>query len=142
MNLAELLRMALGSLAVNKLRSFLTMSGITIRVFSVIGVMTAVAALRGSIESGLNILGANAFQFQKFPAGISGGRNDRKFQLRRNLTVQQGQRYQQLMEGAARVVSLELYDFRNTADAVYENRKTTPGITFGGGNQHYLDANQ
>jgi len=33
---SEILRMAFGSLGVNKLRSFLTMSGITIGVFSVI----------------------------------------------------------------------------------------------------------
>ena len=34
----EILKMAFSSLGVNKLRSFLTMSGITIGVFSVIGV--------------------------------------------------------------------------------------------------------
>ena len=60
MRFREILQMALGSLGVNKLRSFLTMSGITIGVFSVIGVMTTVAALRGSIESGISQLGANA----------------------------------------------------------------------------------
>ena len=51
MNFAEILRMALGSLGVNKLRSFLTMSGITIGVFSVIGVMTVITGLRDSIEA-------------------------------------------------------------------------------------------
>ena len=40
--------MAFGSLGVNKLRSILTMAGITIGVFSVIGVMTAVSALRAA----------------------------------------------------------------------------------------------
>ena len=39
MLLREILRMAFSSLGVNKLRSFLTMSGITIGVFSVIGVL-------------------------------------------------------------------------------------------------------
>ncbi len=135
--------MAIGSLAVNKLRSILTMSGITIGVFSVIGVMTTVAALRGSIESGLNILGSNAFQFQKFPSGFNTGNNMRKYRLRKNITVEQGQRYQKLMEGVAEVVSLELYDFGGGGNqATYQNRKTTPDLTFGGGNQHYLAANQ
>ncbi len=143
MRLSEILRMAFGSLAVNKLRSILTMSGITIGVFSVIGVMTTVAALRGSIESGLNILGSNAFQFQKFPSGFNTGNNMRKYRLRKNITVEQGQRYQKLMEGVAEVVSLELYDFGGSGNqATYENRKTTPDLTFGGGNQHYLAANQ
>jgi|UniRef100_UPI00404B646E putative ABC transport system permease protein len=138
--LKEILRMAFSSLGVNKLRSFLTMSGITIGVFSVIGVMTVVSALRGSIESGLNMLGTNAFQFQKFPTGFNNG-NNRKYRLRRNITLNEGQRYQRLMEGTAEVISLELYDFGSIAQATYLNRKSTPGITFGGGNQYYLAAN-
>lgn len=133
--------MAFASLGVNKLRSFLTMSGIAIGVFSVIGVMTVVSALRGSIESGLNILGSNAFQFQKFPSGFNNG-NNRKYRLRRNLTLKEGMHYQRLMEGIANTVSLELYDFGGVAQATYGNRKTLPGLTFGGGNQHFLAANQ
>lgn len=143
MQLSEILRMAFGSLAVNKLRSILTMSGITIGVFSVIGVMTTVAALRGSIESGLNVLGSNAFQFQKFPSGFNTGNNMRKYRLRKNITLEQGQRYQKLMEGVVEVVSLELYDFGSGgAQATYLNRKTTPDLNFVGSNQHFLAVNQ
>ncbi len=65
MRFAEIIRMALGSLGVNKLRSSLTMLGITIGVFSVIGVMTAIGALRQSIESGLSFLGSNIVQVAK-----------------------------------------------------------------------------
>ncbi len=70
MEFREILRMAFGSLGVNKLRSFLTMSGISIGVFSVIGVMTAVSALRGSIETGLSVLGSNIFQISRNPTGF------------------------------------------------------------------------
>jgi putative ABC transport system permease protein len=141
MNFREVLQMALGSLGVNKLRSFLTMSGITIGVFSVIGVMTTVTALRGSFETALSQLGANAFQFQKYPAGFNSG-NNRRYHQRRNITLQEGQHYQQLMEGIAEVISLELYDGGGgPAQAMYLNRKTAPDLTFVGGNQHYLNAN-
>ena len=54
MNLSETLRLALSCLSANKLRSALTMLGIAVGVFSVIGVMTVITALRGSIETGLN----------------------------------------------------------------------------------------
>ena len=67
MKLSEIFRMALGSLGVNKLRSSLTMLGITIGVFSVIGVMTAVSALRQSIETGISFLGSNIIQVSKRP---------------------------------------------------------------------------
>src|SRR5271170_5174015 len=96
----EILKMAFGSLGVNKLRSALTMAGITIGVFSVIGVMTTVSALRGSIETGLSFLGSNMFQFGKYPTGITvDGNNRRKIDMRRNITLAQAQRYQRLMEG-------------------------------------------
>ena len=143
MNFSEILKMALSSLGVNKLRSALTMLGITIGVFSVIGVMTAVTALRASIETGLSFLGSNMFQFAKFPVngggGPEGGR--RRFELRRDITLEQAMRYQRLMEGAADVICLKVFS-RGGAQAVYNARKTPPGLTFGGTNEHFLTANQ
>jgi putative ABC transport system permease protein len=138
----EILRMALVSLGVHKLRSFLTMAGITIGVFSVIGVMTAVSALRGSIETGLSFLGSNMFQFAKYPTGIQINGNEReKYDKRRNFTLAEARRYAALMEGWADVVCLKSFD-QNGGQARYGNRKTTPGLTYGGSNEFFLAANQ
>ncbi len=143
MGVIEIFRMALGSLGVNKLRSFLTMSGITIGVFSVIGVMTAVGALRNSIETGLSFLGTNMFQFAKFPiTGGGDGSARRRYQLRRNITLEQAMRYQQLMAGISDVICLKTFDQTGGGQAVYNGRKTTPGLAFGGTNEHFLAANQ
>jgi putative ABC transport system permease protein len=139
----EILRMAFSSLGVNKLRSILTMAGITIGVFTVIGVMTTVSALRGSIESGLSFLGSDIFQFGKYPTGLqSGGPNRHKFDVRRNITLVQALRYQGLMEKTSDVICLKVFDQTGQAQAVYENRKTTPGLTFGGSNENFITANQ
>ena len=143
MNLSEIFRMALGSLRVNKLRSFLTMTGITIGVFSVIGVMTAVAALRNSIETGISFLGTNIFQFAKFPiSGEGDGSQRRRLDLRRDITLAQAMRYQQLMAGNSDVICLKVFDRTGLGQAVYNGRKTTPGLTFAGTNEHFLTANQ
>jgi len=143
MRLNEIMRMAIGSLGVNKLRSILTMAGITIGIFSVIGVMTAVSALRGSIETGLSFLGTNMFQFAKFPTGIQSNGNDRrKIQMRKNITLEQAMRYQQLMGNVSDVVCFKVFSQDGAAQAVYENRKTTPGLTFGGSNEYFVTANQ
>ena len=64
----EVFRLAFAALGANKLRSGLTMLGITIGVFSIISVMTATGALQSSIETGLSFLGSNFFQFAKYPA--------------------------------------------------------------------------
>ena len=94
MRFREILAMALTSLGANKLRSALTMTGITIGVFSVISVMTAIGALQSSIESGISFLGSNIFQFAKYPANVSaGGRAQKKYENRRNITYRQDLRY-------------------------------------------------
>ena len=141
MRLSEILRMALGSLGVNKLRSILTMLGITIGVFSVIGVMTAVTALRSNIENGLSFLGTNIFQFGKYPVmgGPEGGR--RRYELRRNVTLDQAMRYKRLMEGTSDTICLKVIQFGG-AQASYNGRKTTAGLRFIGTNEHFLTANQ
>ena len=140
MPISEILRIAFSSIGVNKLRSGLTMLGITIGVFSVIGVMTTVTALRSSIETGLSFLGSNFFQFGKYPTGLSGGSNRREIEMRRDITLAQAMRYQQLMADTADVVCLKVFDY--SAQAVYNGRKTTPDVTLVGSNEYFINANQ
>jgi putative ABC transport system permease protein len=141
MLLTEIIRMAFSSLGVHKLRTFLTMAGITIGVFSVIGVMTAVSALRGSIETGLSFLGANTVQYAKWPVGIQIAGADRaKINKRRNITLDQAQRFMKLMEESADVICLKA--FNHGVQATYGGRKTTPDEDYGGTNEHFLAVNQ
>ncbi|MDB6094655.1 MAG: macB 7 [Verrucomicrobia bacterium] len=143
MRFIEILRMALGSLGVNKLRSSLTMLGITIGVFSVIGVMTAVSALRQSVETGISFLGSNIIQISKRPVGVSEeGPNRRRFDLRRDITLPQAMRFKELMEPWTDVICLKTFNNDSISQATYQNRKSTPSITFGGSNEHFLAANQ
>lgn len=136
----ETMAMALASLGANKLRSALTMTGITIGVFSVISVMTAIGALQSSIESGISFLGSNIFQFAKYPPnGNASGNVAKKFENRRNITYRQGLRYAELMDGWAREVCLKTFDFNG--QAVYNGVKTPPSLTVVGSNRSFLTAN-
>ena len=140
MPFSEILKMAAASLGANKLRAALTMIGITIGVFSVISVMTAIGALQSSIESGISFLGSNIFQFAKFPATMTAsGSAQKKFINRRNITYQQALRYAQLMEGSAREVCLKTFEFNG--QAVYNGVKTTPSLVVVGTNKSFLAAN-
>jgi len=140
MKFREIISMSLQSLGANKLRSGLTMVGITIGVFSVISVMTAIGALQNSIESGISFLGSNIFQFAKYPvSGGSGGRNQDKYENRRNITYAQAMRFYNLMEGTAREICLKTFDFNGQAS--YNGEKTTPSLTVAGSNKSFLTAN-
>jgi putative ABC transport system permease protein len=136
----EIISMAMSSLGANKLRSGLTMIGITIGVFSVISVMTAIGALQDSIESGISFLGANIFQFAKYPANVNaGGQMKKKYENRKNITYRQALHYAELMDGRAREVCLKTFDFKG--QAVYNGLKTTPSLTVVGTNKSFLVAN-
>src|SRR3979490_1644444 len=142
MRFREIIAMALTSLGANKLRSGLTMFGITIGVFSVISVMTAIGALQYSIENGLSFLGSNIFQFAKDPANVAAGGNvKKKKQNRRNNTYLQGLHYQKLMEGNAREICLKCFGYEVKGQAVYNGVKTTPSLLIVGANRSFLTAN-
>src|SRR2546430_8213155 len=114
MQFREIISMAMQSLGANKLRSGLTMVGITIGVFSVISVMTAIGALQSSIESGISFLGSNIFQFAKYPvSGGQGGRNAQKDENRPDITFAQAIRDQPLIEGIARDGCLKCFAFKS-----------------------------
>ena len=134
MNFSEILRLALDSLKANKLRSGLTMLGIAVGVFSVIGVMTVISGLRGSIESGLNVLGANSFQFSKYPA-INFSDPRQRFANRRDIDYNQAARFKELM-GDAGQVSLMLR--RGGRVAIYLDRRTNPNVILGGGDENFI----
>jgi putative ABC transport system permease protein len=139
----EIIAMAISSLGANKLRAALTMTGITIGVFSIISVMTAIGALQYSIENGISFLGSNIFQFAKFPVNIDagGGNVQKKYQNRRNITYRQALRYYELMQGDAREICLKCFGRDLKGQAVYNGIKTTPSLTVVGTNRSFLTAN-
>jgi hypothetical protein len=140
MQFREILTMALASVGANKLRSALTMLGITIGVFSVISVMTAIGAMQASIESGLTLFGSNIFQFAKYPVSVNaGGKGSQKYENRRDINYREAQRYAELMEGNAQEICLKVFD--GGKQAVYNGVKTTPSLTMVGTNKGFLAAN-
>ncbi|MFI5251189.1 MAG: ABC transporter permease [Bacteroidota bacterium] len=92
LSLKESFFMALSALRVNKLRSALTLLGIAVGVFSIIGVMTAMAVLFNSIQQGMSELGANTFQVQKSTMTFNDDPQERmKNRNRKNISYFQAQ---------------------------------------------------
>ncbi len=63
----ESLIFAYNSLIVNKVRTFLSLLGITIGIFSIISVFTVFDSLQSNIETQINSLGSNVLFIQKLP---------------------------------------------------------------------------
>ena len=136
----EVLRLAFAALGANKLRSGLTMLGITIGVFSIISVMTATGALQSSIESGLSFLGSNFFQFAKYPAlGGGGPQAASKYGNRRNITFEEAMTYKKLMADTGAAISLKVFDSGKRVS--YGKLRTNPNMNVVGTNENFLASN-
>lgn len=138
MDYAEIVKMALASLQAHKLRSALTMLGIAVGVFSIIGVMTILGALQNTIETGLSALGANTFQIQKYPATLIGGMNLSKYNNRRDIDYDDALAFKRLMGDEAKI-GIEISV--GAKQAVYQGRKTNPNLSLIGGDANYVANN-
>ncbi len=63
----ESISFAFGSLKGDKFRTFLSLFGVTIGIFSIVTVFTAVDALQANVERGLNSFGSTTVYVQEFP---------------------------------------------------------------------------
>lgn len=135
----DLFALAGGALSANRLRSGLTILGVAIGVFSVVGVMTALSAIGQSIDSGLSFLGANVFQIQREPA-IQFGGGEAEWWKRPRITPRQAMEFKELMEEAGIVVTIAEYDGGERAR--YEDKRTQPRVTVVGTNENWPTTNK
>ena len=136
----EIFRLAFSALGANKLRSGLTMLGITIGVFSVISVMTATGALQTSVETGLSFLGSNFFQFAKYPVlGGGGPQAAARYANRQNVSYEQALVYKHLMADTGAAISLKVFDDGKRVS--YGKLRTNPNIQIVGTNENFLGSN-
>ena len=129
MQVQESINMAWNSIRTSKLRSTLTLLGIGVGVFSIIGVMTAMGVLQNAIESGLNDLGTNTFQIQKYPAMQFNDHDRDKYRNRKDITYDQAARFAERLT-IAKYVGLEVWSGGKVVE--FRNLKTNPNIGVSG----------
>jgi len=127
-NFKEILRSARESIRQNKLRSFLTLLGVVIGIFSIIGVMTAINVLQQTVKENLEGLGSSTFQVQKYP-NINIGNTRWQYHNRKNLDYRDFKRL---------VSKLKIVDYATAEDwsygkAVrYKDKETKSNIVLAG----------
>ncbi|MDP7331351.1 MAG: ABC transporter permease [Candidatus Marinimicrobia bacterium] len=116
----ESFRMAIESIRQNKLRSILTLLGISIGVFSVIGVMTAIRTLESSVNSQLDIFGTNTFMIQKSPAIQIHGPGNNKIRKRKNIRYAH---YEELKQRAKLPQQVSVVDGTGERNIQYKDKR-------------------
>ena len=109
--IAENLRFALTALRAHKLRAFLTMVGIVIGVWTVIGMVALVTGFDRSQTEAFSSFGTTLVQFQKFEPRFGPGRRSEEERKRKDLTIEDADALQALCPSIL-AVSPERYMWR------------------------------
>lgn len=128
--LLEAVRAALASIIDHKMRAGLTVLGVVIGVATIIAMQSVIAGLQGTVESQLGVLGANAFQVQKYPAIRVGGHDaNREYRNRADLTVEHARRLQRAVTLGESVAAEK---FRFGVSVASRDERTDPAVLLGG----------
>ena len=119
--------MALSALRANKLRATLTLLGMVIGVFAIIGSVTAVSVIDDYFQQAMSFLGTTTFTVER-------GDWERGEDRTPPITYDQVVRLEQAI--GAQLNASPLEDFRMTS-VRFGERSTTPNIRLFGSNQHY-----
>jgi putative ABC transport system permease protein len=128
MNFKEIYLSARSSIRQNRLRSFLTLLGVVIGIFSIIGVMTAINVLQQTVEDNMGGLGAGTFQVQKYP-NMNMGNTRWKYHNRKNLDYRD---FKRLKERLVIVDYATAEDWNYGKTLRYKDKETKPNIVVAG----------
>lgn len=98
--IAESFKYAFQSIVVNRLRTFLSLSGITIGIFSVIAVFSVFDSLERSIRDSLSELGNDVLFIQKWPWSMGEDYPWWKYMNRPNTTIDELEAIQERVDAA------------------------------------------
>ncbi len=130
MRLSQVFFVSLNSLKTNRLRTFLTILGVVVGIFSIIVIMTIITVLQNSIEEGFSMLGKNTFQIQKWPAMHTGGPGSwAKYRNRKDLTLEDYRRLKGMLT-SAKYIGAE--QWQSGVIVKYGKEETNPNISLAG----------
>lgn len=133
MYFSEIVTTAISQLRVNRLRSVLTTLGIIMGIGTVILIVAVLEGYRASIESELNVLGANTFQVQKYGPRIVVGHSHRP--PRKDLTVEMANILRESCP-SVKYVGAEVWEFGEAV--VYKGERTNPNIMLAGATPEFM----
>jgi putative ABC transport system permease protein len=131
---SENIRQAFSSIRGNKLRSGLTLLGIVVGVFSIIGVMTAIGALTNSVDESLSQLGANTFTIKKWPSMHMGDNDWMKYARRKQITYDQ---IRTVRENTTLALTVSAEHNFAPLTAAYKSEKSDPQFYLMGSDDNY-----
>ena len=150
MVLKDVFQQAYKTVSSNKLRTGITVSIIAFGIMALIGIITAIQAMNGSVNNNFATMGANGFTITYKERNHFGNQNNdvskttrgkklKKSNLDKPITLAQAEAFKQNYHFPAKV-SIALSG-RWSFEIHYGNKKTNPNVHINGGDENYLEVN-
>jgi putative ABC transport system permease protein len=132
----EIVKIALQSIRGNKLRTFLTALIIAIGLMALVGILTSIDAIKGSLNNTFASMGANSFTIRNRGTGIRIGGNGSRPKRWPVITYKESMEFKQRFSIPATVSVNTFASFAATVK--YKNEKTNPNISVLGADAEYI----
>lgn len=131
----ENIRIAFRAIRSQMLRTILTVSIIAIGITALVGMITAIEAIRNKINAEFSRLGSNTFTIRSGNSS-RGGRHGQSAKVAEVIDYEQAMRFKKEF-GESALVSISAFA-QGAATLKYESVKTNPNVTLLGCDEHYF----
>jgi putative ABC transport system permease protein len=134
--LKENISIAIDSIKTNRLRAVITMLIISIGIMALVGILSAIDAIKNGINNNFTSMGANTFTIRNADMNIRVGRRGKKAKSYQNITFNEASRFKREFNYP---VLTSISTMAKAASRVkYENKKTNPNIQIFGSDENYI----
>ena len=134
--LSENIKISLDSIRSQLLRTILTVLIIAIGITALVGILTAIDAIKQSINNDFTVMGANTFSIRNKESSMHIGRGGRKPKKFRVITFEEATRFKEIFQFPS-LTSVSCFA-SPTATLKFESQKTNPNITVFGSDENYI----
>jgi len=136
LSIAENIKIALGAIKSQLLRTVLTALIIAIGIMALVGILTAIDAIKSSITSNFSSMGSNTFTIRNSGMGIRMNREGKRPKKHKNITYEEAISFKEGLNFPA-TVSISTLASR-MAVVKYQSRESNPNVLVMGADENYL----
>jgi putative ABC transport system permease protein len=134
--LKENIKVATDSIKGNKLRAYITMLIIFLGITALVGISSAIDAIKGSINSNFTSMGANSFTIRNRDVSVRVGRHGKRAKKYQSITYKEAMRFKNEFNFPVTTAVSTMASFSSRIK--FEAEKTNPNIQVFGGDENYL----
>ncbi|MDX2173422.1 MAG: ABC transporter permease [Bacteroidota bacterium] len=127
---------ALQSIKANRLRAIITMLIISIGIMALVGILSAIDAIKNGINNNFTSMGANTFTIRNADVNIRIGRKGKKAKAYPSITYKEAIRFKNEFNYPVITSVSTLASFNSRLK--YKNKKTNPNIQVFGSDENYI----